>query len=596
MLNEFVLNVATVNGSGSNSANQLLVRTLFRMGLPVGGKNLFPSNIAGLATWFSIRVSPEGFIGRKDTHDIVVAMNPDTFAKDLASVRSGGVFIYNQDLKLPVTRTDISTYPVPFREISQQATDNIKIRKLLANMVYVGVLAEVLEIDHEVLKSTIADQFARKASVLELNFKAVELGREYARTQGWAAGFPFKVKAIADGNRGKILIDGNSAAALGLLYGGCTVMAWYPITPSSSLAEAFQQYAEKARIAEDGTKRFAVIQAEDELAAINMVIGAGWAGARAVTPTSGPGVSLMSEAAGLAYFAEIPAVIWDVQRAGPSTGLPTRTMQGDLRSAANLSHGDIQHIVLLPGNPEECFEFGQVCFDLAERLQTLVFVLSDLDLGMNLWIANEFTPLNRPYDRGKVLNAEQLNEVEQFARYKDVDGDGIPYRTLPGTMHTKAAYFTRGTGHTETSAYSEENDNYRRLLERLARKFETARKLVPAPIIEQKAEAKVGLITFGSTQAIMNEVLHTLAQSPVGDRVSTMRVRAYPFSDDVRQFIENHDVLYVVEQNRDGQLRELLQNEYPQFAAKLRGVNQFDGLPIESAFVCREILRQEGLA
>jgi 2-oxoglutarate/2-oxoacid ferredoxin oxidoreductase subunit alpha len=596
MNNNFVLNVATVNGSGSHSANQLLVRTLFRMGLPVGGKNLFPSNIAGLATWFSIRVSPEGFTGRKELNDIVVALNPETFNKDLASLHSGGVFIFNQDLKLPVARTDILALPVPFRELSQQASDAIKIRKLLANMIYVGVLAELMDIDTEVLKATIADQFASKTAVLEVNFKAVELGRDYARSQGWTSKFPFKVKTIAGGNDGKILIDGNAAAALGLLYGGCSVLAWYPITPSSSLAESFHKYAEAARTAEDGSKKFAVIQAEDELAAINMVIGAGWAGARAITPTSGPGISLMSEAAGLAYFAEIPAVIWDVQRAGPSTGLPTRTMQGDLRAVANLSHGDTEHIVLLPGTPEECFEFGQTCFDLAEEVQTLVFVLSDLDLGMNLWIAEEFKTSKQPYKRGKVLSAEKLNEVEQFARYRDVDGDGIPYRTLPGTMHSKAAYFTRGTGHTESSGYSEENDNYRRLLERLRRKFITARGLVPKPIVEEIRGARTGIVTFGSTQTIVEELKHTLSTTAIGKNISTMRVRALPLSIEVEEFISHHEVLYVVEQNRDGQLREILTRAYPQFATRLRGVNQWDGLPIESAYAAREILRLEGHA
>jgi 2-oxoglutarate ferredoxin oxidoreductase subunit alpha len=359
------------------------------------------------------------------------------------------------------------------------------------------------------------------------------------------------------------------------------------------LAESFQTFAAAARVAPDGKNNYAVLQAEDELAAINMVIGAGWAGARALTPTSGPGISLMSEAAGLAYFAEIPAVVWDVQRAGPSTGLPTRTMQADLKAVANLSHGDTEHVVLLPGTPEECFEFGQTCFDLAERLQTIVFVLSDLDLGMNLWIADEFKPATKPYDRGKVLSAEKLNELSEFARYRDVDGDGIPYRTLPGTTHTKAAYFTRGTGHNETSAYSEENDNYRRLLERLKRKYATARALVPAPVIEDRA-AKVGLITFGSTQAIVAELRASL--DTVGVPSATMRVRALPFNDEVKNFIARHEVLYVVEQNRDGQLRGLLQTAYPEFAARLRGVNQFDGLPMESAYAAGEILRQEGLS
>jgi 2-oxoglutarate/2-oxoacid ferredoxin oxidoreductase subunit alpha len=588
MTNNFALTVATINGSGSQSSNQILARSLFRMGLPVGAKNLFPSNIAGLATWFTIRVSPEGFTARKKLNDIVVALNPATALQDLQSLKPGGVFITATDLKVQHERTDIIHFAIPFKDLSLKATEVAKMRKLLVNMLYVGVLAELFEIPNSVVEGVIADQFKNKESVVALNTNTVSLGREYVRENNLKEKFIYRVQEIKDANKNKILIDGNSASALGLVDGGCTFFSWYPITPSSSVAESFIHYARKTRTASDNTNNFAVIQAEDELSAINMVIGAGWAGARAITATSGPGLSLMAEAAGLSYFAEIPAVIWNVQRAGPSTGLPTRTMQGDLLAASRLSHGDTEHVVLLPGSIEECFEFGQTCFDLAERLQTLVIVLSDLDLGMNLWISNWLKPGQRPYDRGKVLNAEQLNQLETFARYKDTDGDGITYRTLPGTPHAKAAYFTRGTAHTETSAYSEDPANFEKLLTRLKKKFVTARDLVPKPIIEMAKSPANAIISFGSSEAAVQEGRYYLSKI---EKIETshMRVRALPLQTEIQSFIESHETIYVVEQNRDGQMAILLRNEWPKLAHKFVSITNYDGLPLTAEDVTNKI-------
>jgi 2-oxoglutarate ferredoxin oxidoreductase subunit alpha len=480
-INDFVIQVATTNGSGSQSSNNILVRALFRMGLPVGGKNLFPSNIQGLPTWFSIRVNPQGFVGRKSHSDILVSMNPSTLLEDVKNLSAGGVLIYNSDAgayEAP-EGSNIMVLPVPFKKLAAPATDSVKLRKLLINMVYVGLLAELLGIEASCLESAVADQFAGKESVIGINTKAIEAGQVYAREHLASLDFPYRLKYLGSVNQDKILIDGNSASALGLVFGGCSFVSWYPITPSSSLVETFEAYARQYRRDAAGKANYAVVQAEDELAAISMVLGAGWAGARAMTSTSGPGISLMAEAAGLAYYAEIPAVIWDVQRVGPSTGLPTRTLQGDVLSAHTLSHGDGRHVVLFPASVGECFEFGQLSLDLAEQLQTLVFVLSDLDLGMNFHMAPRFEPPSKPFQRGKVLGKEDLEKRQAFARYADEDGDGIPYRTLPGTAHPLAAYFTRGTGHDTEARYSESPEDYRRNMDRLMRKWETARHLVP---------------------------------------------------------------------------------------------------------------------
>ncbi|MCB0407749.1 MAG: 2-oxoacid:acceptor oxidoreductase subunit alpha, partial [Bdellovibrionales bacterium] len=510
--NKLTLNVATINGSGSQSSNSVLVKSLFRMGLPVGGKNMFPSNIAGLPTWYTIRVNPHGYTGRLSQNDIVVAMNTTTLIDDQKSLKPNGCLIYNSDLKIAdsLFRKDIQCFGIPFRKLVAPLSESVKLRKFLTNMVYAGIVSELIDIPYDIIESVITDAFQDKPAVIESNIEAIKAGRDYAKQNLDPQKFPYKVEILSGGNENKILIDGNSATAMGLLHAGCTFAAWYPITPSSSVIERFENYAKKYRKDTDGRSTYAIIQAEDELSSICMTIGAGWTGARAMTATSGPGLSLMAEAAGLSYFAEIPAVIWDVQRVGPSTGLPTRTMQGDLLSAYTLSHGDTKHVVLLPANPKECFEMATTAFDLAEHLQTLVIVLSDLDIGMNQYIVDRFQVSQQKLDRGKILNKDALEKVQEFARYKDVDGDGIGYRTLPGTEHPKAAYFTRGTGHNETAKYSENNFEFRANMERLLKKLETAKTLVPAPEITLHKESKVGVLYYGSSQEALLEAFEEL--------------------------------------------------------------------------------------
>lgn len=585
-INDFSLCVATVNGSGSMSSNQILLKTLFRSGIPVGGQNLFPSNIAGLPTWFTIRANPNGYVSRQLQHDFVVALNSQTVAEDLTTVKPGGYFFYNSEFKNIALRNDVTPIAIPFRELIAPVSDSVKLRKVLNNMIYVGVLAELLNVSDDVLYSVVKDQFQDKASVVELNSKAIQAGRQWIKEQNFA--FPFQTQEIPNGNKDKIMIDGNAAAAIGLLFGGCTFAAWYPITPSSSLIETFEDLAEKYRKADDGKKTYAVVQAEDELASICMVTGAGWAGARAVTATSGPGLSLMAEAAGLSYYAEVPAVIWDVQRVGPSTGLPTRTMQGDIRSAYHLSHGDVEHILLLPSSPEDCFEFGQTAFDLAERLQTLVIVMSDLDLGMNLHMSKDFKYPTKPFDRGKVLSKEELDKVNQFSRYKDIDGDGIGYRTLPGTEHPKAAYFTRGTGHDENAAYTENADVYEKNVLRLKKKWQTAKTLVPKPVIDQQSSANIGLIAFGTTDSAMTEMRAILSDK--GIRSNYLRLRALPCTTEVETYIRDNKEIFVIEQNRDAQMCAILRNEYPEHAHKLRSITTFDGLPANASVLAEKII------
>lgn len=592
-VNDFVITVATSNGSGSQSSNNILARTFFRMGLPVGAKNLFPSNIAGLPTWFTIRVNEAGFTARKRLADICVAMNSATAAEDLKLVKPGGFVFLNSEVKLPETakRADISLIPIPFREIVQPVSDSIKMRKLLANMVYVGVLAELLEVPADILDGTVEFQFGEKQAVIDMNRKAIEAGRAFAKEHLGNVHFPYKARSHDSGNEGRILIDGNTAAGLGLVFGGATFVAWYPITPSSSLVESFIEYADQYRAGKDGRKNFAVVQAEDELASIAMVLGAGWAGARAATATSGPGLSLMAEAAGLSYYAEIPAVIWDVQRVGPSTGLPTRTMQGDLSSAYTLSHGDTKHVVLIPGTAGECFHYGQMAFDLAEGLQTLVIVLSDLDLGMNLHMANRFDyPADR-MNRGKILAAEDLQKLKTFKRYEDTDGDGIPYRTLTGTMHPEASYFTRGTGHDEAGLYSENNEVYKRNMARLKRKHETAKTMVPKPVLDQKANVKVGLVMYGSSHEAVSEARYILQHK--GIETNCMRIRSLPFCQEVEEFLDAHERVYVIDQNRDGQMSSLLRSELPQFWRKLNCVTHYDGLPLDAETVVEQVMAVE---
>lgn len=590
-VNDFVINIGTVNGSGSQSANSILLKSLFRMGIPVGGKNVFPSNIAGLPTWFWIRANKDGFVARRKDADIVVAMNPQTLLEDTKTLKAGGIFIYNSDLpsKPETVRSDITFVPVPFKKLVDQATDQVKIKKMLINIVYVGVLAELLKIDKEVLHSALKSQLGEKQSVLESNQKAMELGMTYVQENLSAIVFPYVAEKL-NLNDGKIMMDGNTAGALGLVYGGANFAAWYPITPSSSVMENFIKYSGKYRTNSEGKNTFGIVQAEDELASICMVLGAGWAGARAFTATSGPGVSLMAEAAGYAYYTEIPSVIWNVQRVGPSTGMPTRTAQGDITSALYLSHGDTKHPLLLPANLQECFEFGQTCFDLAERLQTLVFVMSDLDLGMNLWTDDEFKFPSKAMDRGKVLSAEDLSKMTQFHRYADVDGDAIPHRTLPGTKHDLAAYFNRGSGHNSKAGYTEKSDEYQEIMDRLTKKWETAKKFVPAPWIDSKNN-KIGIIAYGTTDAPMAEARHMLKQE--GIETDYLRLKALPFTDSVEQFIKDHDRVFIVEQNRDGQMWSVLRSEYAELFNKMKSVRHYDGTPITADHIFGPILKME---
>src|SRR5579884_253857 len=497
IVNDFSIQVATVNGSGSQSANNVLLRSIVAMGIPVSGKNLFPSNIAGLPTWYTIRASRYGYIARKKEIDILVAMNPETAKEDILSLPAGAVAIYEEALNLKQYRDDVTCYPVPFDKLTAAVCPEARLRKLVKNMIYVGVVAQLLSLDMVAVEAALRRQFAKKQKAADLNWAAVQAGYVFA-SQSLAKQDPFVLERMHETD-GKIIIDGNAASALGAMFAGVTVVTWYPITPSSSVVEQLIDYLKKYRVEPDGKASFAVVQAEDELAAIGMVIGAGWAGARAMTATSGPGISLMAEFAGLGYYAEIPGVIFDIQRTGPSTGLPTRTSQADLTFIAGLSHGDTKHVMLLPASVSECFEFAQKAFDLAEQLQTPVFVLSDLDLGMNNWMSEPFAFPEKPIERGKVLSAEQLEKLGGFARYRDVDNDGIPYRTIPGTDHPAASYFTRGSGHNDRALYSERPDDYLNNMERLARKFETARSYVPKPVAETERGSRIGILAFGTS-------------------------------------------------------------------------------------------------
>lgn len=589
VVNDFSIHVATINGSGSQSSNNVLMRSIFQMGIPVSGKNLFPSNIAGLPTWFTIRVNKNGYIGRKHEVDILVAMNPQTAFEDVKSLPAGAVCVSPVELKLDTVRSDVHHYQVPFSELAAQATDQIKLRKLLTNMIYVGVVGELINLDFKEVELAIANQFLGKQKAIDLNITAVNKGRQWAK-ENLKKTDPFVVERL-NLTKGKIIIDGNAASAIGCVFAGVSVVTWYPITPSSSLAESLQEYLEQYRKDKDGKATYAVIQAEDELAAIGMALGAGWAGTRSMTTTSGPGISLMSEFVGLGYFAEIPAVIFDVQRVGPSTGMPTRTAQADLFSAYQLSHGDTKHIVLLPGSVEDCYTMAMEAFDLSERFQTPVFVLSDLDIGMNNWMADPFPYPTKDLDRGKVLTAEQLNKLGVFERYKDVDGDGIPYRTLPGTDSPIAAYFTRGSGHNEKAQYTERPDDYVHLMDRLNRKYDTARKYVPKPEVITEQGAKIGLIAFGSSHPSIMESRDQLKVANIN--TSYLRLKAIPFTEELKTFIESYDRIYVVEQNRDAQLRELITMELPEYAMKLKSVLHYDGLPIDARFITNAIMAEE---
>jgi 2-oxoglutarate/2-oxoacid ferredoxin oxidoreductase subunit alpha len=591
-VNDFSIQVATVNGSGSQSANTVLLRSIFQMGVPVSGKNLFPSNIAGLPTWYTIRASKEGYIARKKEIDFVVAMNAETAKEDVMSLISGAACVYDEPLNLNALRSDVTFYPVPFDKLVAPVCPDAKLRRLVKNMLYVGVVDFLLGIDLNESEKAVAKQFGKKKKAAELNIAAVRAGYDYAKAT-FTKQDPYFIEPMNE-NQGKIIVDGNSAAALGCLFAGVTVVTWYPITPSTSLIEALIDYLKEYRIGPDGKATFAVVQAEDELAAIGMVLGAGWAGARSMTSTSGPGISLMSEFVGLGYYAEIPGVIFDVQRVGPSTGLPTRTMQGDILSVAFLSHGDTRHIMLLPSSVAECFSMAMDAFDLTEKFQTPVFVLSDLDLGMNNWASTPFAYPEKPISRGKVLSAAELEKAGGFARYKDVDGDGIPYRTLPGTRHPAAAYFTRGSGHNERGGYSERPDDYKNNVDRLARKFDTARKFVPAPVKEVSGTSKIGVIAYGTTHWAMYES-HDQLEKEYGLKTDYLRLRAYPFNQDVHEFIKNHDRVYVVEQNRDAQMFQLLKLDIAaEQVVKLRSVLHYNGLPVDARSITDEIISQEG--
>jgi 2-oxoglutarate ferredoxin oxidoreductase subunit alpha len=590
-VNDFTVKIATVNGTGSASANTLLMKSIFRSGIPVMGKNYFPSNIQGLPTWYEIRVTRDGYVARSGRVDIMVAMNAETYARDVREVAPGGFLVYDSTWPRPalLKREDISVLGVPLARLCNENFNGVRTRILMKNICYAGVLAALLDLDLEHIRQLLAETYAKKPQLVDSNMKAIQLGYDYAR-EHFTCPLPLHAAAM-DGTDGHIMIDGNTAAALGCLFAGATVAAWYPITPSTSLMDAFKMFADRMRVdRETGRKNFAFIQAEDELAAIGMVIGAMWNGARAFTATSGPGISLMNEFLGLAYYAEVPAVIFDIQRVGPSTGMPTRTQQGDVLLCAYASHGDTRHVCLYPANPEECFYMAVQAFDLAERLQTAVLVLSDLDIGMNDWMCRDlkWDDSYRP-DRGKVLSREEILGLEKLYRYFDKDGDGIGYRTMPG-VHPKAAYFTRGSGHTQYGAYTEDPAEYQVVLDRLMKKWDTARKLVPRAVIDATAGSSVGLVSLGSCDGAIHEAMHVLKEQGVG--LDYMRVRAFPFSEDVEKFLAAHELLFVVEQNRDAQLRALLTLETAVDKAKLRSLLHYSGLPISSAFIVEGVLAE----
>jgi 2-oxoglutarate ferredoxin oxidoreductase subunit alpha len=596
IINDFTINVATVNGSGSQTANATIIRALFKMGIPVTGKNIFPSNISGLPTWYTIRVNKNGYTARRDTTEILVAFNVQTADADLESLKEGAVCIHPQDIvfKDKANRSDITFYALPVKQMVKEANVDVKLRDYIANMVYVGALMELLGIEPEQVKAALQMHFKGKAKPVEINYNMVNKAAEYVRAN-LPRQDPYRVEAM-NMTAGKFMIDGNSAGALGAIFGGVSFVSWYPITPSTSLVDALNDYLPELRPDdENGKVTYAVVQAEDELAAAGMVIGAGWAGARSMTATSGPGISLMTEFTGLGYFAEIPGVIWDIMRMGPSTGLPTRVSQGDVLKTYFLGHGDTKNICLLPSNMKECFEFGWRAFDLADRLQTPVFVLSDLDLGMNLWMTDQFEYPTEPMDRGKVLNAAQLKELQgKWGRYQDVDGDGIAYRTLPGNTHPSAAYFTRGTGHNAQAVYSERPDDWENNLARLAQKHDTARTLVPQPAVDEKAGAKVGIISYGSADPAVIEARDQLREA--GIETSYLRLKALPLGETTREFIGKYDHVYVVELNYDAQMRSLLQLHAPEYATRLIAANKCDGLPLTAQFIADRIIEGEAKA
>jgi 2-oxoglutarate ferredoxin oxidoreductase subunit alpha len=591
VINDFSIQVATVNGSGSQTANLVLLRSIFQMGVPVSGKNMFPSNIAGLPTWYTVRANKDGYVARKKEVDFLVAMNGETAKEDVMSLEPGRAVLYDEPLKLNALRSDLIFYPVPFDKIVATVCTDAKLRRLVKNMIYDGVLAKLLGIEMAEMEKALRKQFGKKAKAAELNLGALHAGFAHAEAH-LPKMDPFAIERM-NKTSDMVLVEGNAAAAMGCMMAGVTVVAWYPITPSSSLPETLIGYMRKYRMdKETGKATFAIVQAEDEIAAIGIVVGAGWAGARAMTSTAGPGISLMGEFAGLAYYAEVPGVVFDIQRVGPSTGLPTRTAQGDLAQVALLSHGDTRHIMLLPCSPEECYTMAMTAFDLAERFQTLCFILSDLDLGMNTWMSEPFKYPEQPADRGKVLDGATLARLgSAWGRYKDVDGDGIPYRTIPGD--NMPAYFARGSGHNERGQYSERPDDYQNNMDRLARKFETAKLYVPKPVIED-ADAEIGIMGYGTSHYAIEESRDQLSRE-AGIVTAYLRLRAYPFTDEIAAFIKRYPRIYVVEQNRDAQLRMLLKMDLPaELTGRLRSVLHYNGLPIDARSVTDDILVQEG--
>lgn len=594
VVNDFSITVGTKNGSGSSTANNTILRAIFKMGIPVSGKNLFPSNIQGLPTWYTIRASKDGFLARREEQEIVVTLNPDSFIRDLASVAPGGAFYYADDIRLPVNRTDIAIYPLPVKKlVKDDANIPGDFRDLVGNMIYVGVLCHMIGLDIEAVHAALNFHFKGKQKPIDMNFGAVKSGAEWAKAN-LEKKDPFYLEPM-DKTEGLIMADGNTAAAIGTIFGGAQFVAWYPITPASSLAEAINDYMPMLRKRDDGKHTYAVVQAEDELAAIGMTVGAGWSGLRAMTSTSGPGLSLMTEFAGLAYYAEVPIVVWDVQRIGPSTGLPTRTSQADLSFALAMGHGDSDSIVLLPGNVNECFDFGWQSFDIAERVQAPVFVLSDLDMGMNQWMSKPFEYPKTPMDRGKILWEKDLEELKgNWGRYLDKEADGIPYRTLPGNKHPLSAYFTRGTGHDEYAKYTEDSATFQRNMERLKKKYETAKQFLPKPVVHKTEGAQIGIIAYGSTEAAINEARVHLERDH-GMKTNFLRVRAVPLTAEVEEFVGEHEQVYVVEMNRDGQLHQALSLAYPQHVARLISVAHGDGMPASARWVREGILAKAAI-
>lgn len=595
IVNDFTITFSTINGSGSATSNLTLLRAIFKMGVPVNGKNIFPSNISGMPTWYTIRINKDGFLGRSEKHNIVVAMNPATITKELEKVTPGGVFFYADDIKVDINRDDIFVYPMPIKKIVKDSNTPSNLRDYISNMAYVGVVAQMLGIDLEKIHFALDFQFKGKAKAVESNYEVIKAAADWA-AENLEKKDPFWVSSMHVTDN-YIMTEGNTASALGAIYGGVQFSAWYPITPASTVPESMMEYLPKLRTdPETGKETYAIVQAEDELAAIGMTLGAGWAGLRSMTATSGPGLSLMAEYLGLAYYSEVPLVVWDVQRVGPSTGLPTRTAQGDITFVNFMSHGDTKFVQLFPSSINECFDFGVKSFDIAERLQTPIFIMTDLDLGMNYWMGEKFEFPTTPMDRGKVLWEKDLEEMlvrtkGNWGRYLDIDGDGIPYRTVAGNRHPKSAYFGRGTGHDDYARYNEEPEVWERLLNRLHKKFETAKTILPKPVIDIQENAEIGIIAYGSTDMAVKEARFLLEKE--GVHTSYLRLRAIPFVSEVEEFIKRHKRVYVVEINQDGQMKQLLTVDMPDLATKLYKVAHIDGLSLTAKWIKESIMAQE---